>query len=96
MQDGETDKQLICFASLDALDDETRWTSTEETPQGMIFADYSIFAHYYVLHLTEGTVIAADGQHSLKLADSFQEFIENYLTDPASIANCWTADVQSP
>lgn len=93
MSNGETDKYLISFASLASLDDPSRWVALSGSRKGLIFADYSLFAHYYVLDTGTGAVLVDDGELSQKLAETFHEFIESYLEDAASVANCWTTNV---
>jgi hypothetical protein len=93
MVEGVTDEQLIAFLSIDEVEQELKAKHDDPTVIEITFAEFSIYAHYYFLRATnvgdELGVYAADGTNEKKLASSFREFIEAYLTDAERVANCW-------
>ena len=91
MQQYESDDELISFFSLAEMSE--RLNSRKFNPLGeFLFADYSIGSHGYILDLTNNKedVLATDygGNHKL-LATSFKSFMNLYLTNRISVANCW-------
>ena len=94
MTDGQIDRSLISFLSLDAIDREMAATvGNSEDSVDIPFAEFSIYSHYYALRITkDGTqlgVYAADGTNEKQLASSFDSFVELYLSNPEIIAHCW-------
>jgi hypothetical protein len=59
----------------------------------IVFAEYLLFSHYYVLRATvsgqELGIYATDQSNEKKLASSFDQFLKEYLANPSAIANCW-------
>ena len=98
MQEGFTDEEMLAFASLQALNDPSRWTSPDQARRELIFADFLINSHWYVVGLDAephvGPVFAThDGDEYTQVAATFRDFIEAYLTNPEGVACFWTADV---
>lgn len=94
MVDGQTDKSLISFLSLEAIDREmAAIAGKSEDSVDIPFAEYSIYSHYYALRITkDGTqqgIYAVDGTNEKQLTSSFDSFIEVYLSNPETIAHCW-------
>jgi hypothetical protein len=94
MAEGETDVNMISFLTLDAIEHELSFADYGAIRTvSFIFADYLIFSHYYLLRSKlDGTqigVFAADGTNEKLISKSFNEFIEAYLSESASIAHCW-------
>ena len=95
MSDGLTDEELLSFHSLECIDRDWEWY-----PRGaancveIVFADYLINSHLYVLRMDEsgsdlGVWTTADPENYKKLAASFEDFILAYLSNPKEIAYCW-------
>ena len=93
MADGQTDLSLTSFLSLDAIDKELGKVEHVGDLINLIFAEYLIYSHYYTLRATRDGlrigVYAADGSNEIRLASSFDEFIDAYLLNPDNIAECW-------
>lgn len=92
MAAGCTDDQLMCFLSLDAIDDAMQSFANTISSNDVLFAEYSVFAHCYVLRLDvvgRGRVLATDGSNERPLAQSFVDFLRVYLKDPRAVANCF-------
>lgn len=94
MVDGQTDKYLISFLSLDTINHEiSSRTRQLQDSVDIAFAEYLVYSHYYTLRATEnGTplgVYVMDGTNEKLLASSFYQFIHVYLSNPRSVAYCW-------
>jgi hypothetical protein len=94
MTDGSTDDEFISFHSIQCLDDHWEWYPRRE-PEcvEIVFADYCINAHWYVLHADQSGadlgVWVTDSYETKKLAACFADFIAAYLSNPRQIADCW-------
>lgn len=92
MKNGQTDENLVSFLSLDAIDQEARY-EISASEVDVIFAEFSIYSHYYVLRIKRSgeqvAILAADGEHEKQIADSFEGFVSSYLADPSKMAYCW-------
>jgi hypothetical protein len=94
MVNGQTDNNLLSFLSLDAIDHEmaSHCRQTQDVVD-VIFAEYLIYSHYYTLRVTKDGaqlgVYAANGTNEKRLAASFDEFIDTYMVNPGTIADCW-------
>ncbi len=93
MQEGQTDENMMSFLSLKLLDENTQWQRSENEDVNLVFAEFLIYSHVYVLRISAGggtsAVLARDGTHELHLADSFEQFVASYLADPEEVAYCW-------
>lgn len=96
MVDGQTDAELISFLSLEAIDQDAEHNVLAGDHVEITIAEYSIYAHYYVMRVSRGgdraAVFATDGEHRKQIAPSFREFVSQYLASPDKVAYCW-ADV---
>jgi hypothetical protein len=95
MSDGLTDEELVSFHSIECIDRD--W---ERYPHGaadcveIVFADYSIDCHWYVLRADKGgselgVWATGDPENYKKLAACFEDFVLAYLSNPKEIAYCW-------
>ena len=51
-----------------------------------VFADYSMWAHGYAVHLNDGTdVIIVGGDRPITVASSFGDFLELYMNQPEKL-----------
>lgn len=88
---GEYDRQLIRFWPLSELKpagSELRAIDVGLYADEFLFADYSIWAHEYVINLgalAYGRVAIAGGVSPIQVAKSFGQFLERYLNDPDSL-----------
>jgi cell wall assembly regulator SMI1 len=89
MADGAADDQLISFLSLNAIDREVSQRGTPPQRCDLVFAEYLIHSHVYVIRelpfSKQASVFAADGAHERRLAGSFAEFLERYLASPEAV-----------
>jgi hypothetical protein len=94
MKKGQVDEELVSFLPLDAIDQESNYREISGEQVDLIFAEYSIFCHWYVLRATrtgdQSGVFAADGEHEKQIARTFEEFVVSYLSSPSKVARCWT------
>jgi cell wall assembly regulator SMI1 len=93
MQDGQVDKDLVSFLSLEAIDQGTNCKEISATELEMVVADFSIYSHFYVLRVSRSRdrspVFVTDGEHEKEIAGSFKDFVNHYLSNPTWIAHCW-------
>jgi hypothetical protein len=80
--DGAMDSELISFWRL--ADIHRDHVESPARPDLFAFADWSIDAHIYALRLTSDAqaatpVFIVGGEHPLRVADSFTDFVEGYL-----------------
>jgi hypothetical protein len=83
MPEGTWDEHLIRFLPLDEIGPAT------DDPGYFVFADYSISAHEYGIHLAIGTdsrrvALLRDGL-ALIVAPTFTNFLELYLENPTAL-----------
>jgi hypothetical protein len=94
MSDGQTDEDLISFLSLEMIDQEPNFKVLSGNVVELIFAEYSIYCHYYVLRSSRrgdrSVVVGTNGEMEKHIADSFDNFIKLYLSNPTGIANFWS------
>jgi hypothetical protein len=51
-----------------------------------VFADYSLWAHAYAIRLdSKNDVVIVGGDKPIRVASSFTDFVEKYLTQPMSL-----------
>lgn len=93
MKDGQADENLVSFLSLDAIDQEAHHKEIPASEVDVVFAEFSIYSHYYVLRIRRSgeqvAVFAFDGEHEKQIASCFEGFVSNYLSDPSKVAYCW-------
>jgi hypothetical protein len=93
MKDGEIDEHFISFLSIDAIDQEDVPHQLSTNEIDIVFAEFLIYSHYYVLRFTrsgeEISILAGDGEHEKTLANCFDECVSLYLRDPIKMAKCW-------
>lgn len=93
MRPGLTDEDLVSFLTLDGIGSETKEQSRPGDIIDFVFAEYSVFSHYYALRARRTGedlgVFAADGTNQRQIATRFEEFVQRYLTSPARIAHCF-------
>ena len=94
MSDGETDEYLFHLFPLEEFRVAPPHPNAPTANRELIFADYSLDAHVYLMQLgghpeEECPVFASDGTNKRLLADSFAGFVQKYITDPRSVAYCW-------
>jgi hypothetical protein len=87
MQAAETDGQMISFLSLPSIEEELE--KHPVAPELVVFAEFCVWSHWYATRRDTSAVYAGDGENQLKIADSFSEFVAQYLADPRRIASCW-------
>jgi len=90
MDKGDVDEHTIRFWPLSEMR-----PVLEEIPSAradifdgyFIFADYSLWAHGYAVHLSDGTddVIIVGEERPVTIAPSFVDFLELYVNDPAKL-----------
>ena len=94
MADGQVDESMISFLPLHRIVRELE----SQRPTGselveLLFAEYLMFSHHYVLRATtegvERGVYAADGTNEKQIAETFEQFVAAYLSNPNAIAHCW-------
>lgn len=94
MQDGQVDEDLVSFLSLEAIDQGANCKEISATELEMVVAEFSIYSHCYVLRVSRSRdrspVFVTDGEHEKEIAGSFNDFVNQYLSNPARIAHCWT------
>lgn len=94
MPEGETDENLISFLSLELIDQEPNFKVLSGNVVELIFAEYSIYCHCYVLRSSRrgdrSVVVGTSGEMEKHIADSFDNFIKLYLSNPTGIANFWS------
>lgn len=94
MEEGQADEYLISFLSLEAIDDDANYEDISAYEVRMVIAEYSVYSHVYVMQSSpngdQSIVLATDGEHETQLATSFEDFVNKYLSNPASVAHCWT------
>ena len=80
------DDFLLCFWALEKLEPVPEWTEAgKDDVRWFVFADHCFSHHDYAIRLTRdgsepNPVCAKEGRR--KVARSFSEFVELYLTDP--------------
>jgi len=93
MKPGQTDENLVSFLALEVIDQTDNVKELSADLVELVFAEFCIYSHSYVLRTPrsgEGcVVIATDGKHEKQIAESFEQFIRQYLDDPVKIAYCW-------
>lgn len=80
MKDYESDETLLSFWNIDRILEEN-----EPNSEFVSFADFLIDSHWYWFKYETEFVssIHIDGKNKIeKIADSFEEFFENYLINP--------------
>jgi cell wall assembly regulator SMI1 len=87
MNEGSADEHGIRFwplVEVRAVLEEIPKASKDLFDGYFVFADYSLWAHGYAVHLIEGKsdVIIAGGETPFKVAASFGEFLELYINNP--------------
>lgn len=87
-----TDNELITFLDLDQVTPvrEYWYSDAKEADFYFTFADYSLSAFIYAIHLSSrvndiNTVAVFYDKEPVKVANSFSEFIEGYLKNDHSI-----------
>lgn len=80
MEEFESDSLLFSFWGIDQILKEN-----EPNSEFISFADFSIYAHFYYFKYETEFVssVYVDGENNVeRIADSFEEFLENYLINP--------------
>lgn len=98
---GVMDEQLLSFASLEALGDESRWSPGGSGLERLAVADFLLFSHWYVIEVGpepgSGPVFGThDGEELIQVAPTFTDFIEAYLADPERVADDWECMADAP
>lgn len=93
MFNGQTDDHLISFLSLEMIEQESNIETLPGNEVELIFAEYSIYCHWYVLRFSRSgindVVVGTNGVLEKHIADSFEDFMIKYLTNPERIAYFW-------
>jgi hypothetical protein len=93
MKDGQTDENLVSFLSLETIDQEPTFMVLSADFFEIIFAEFSVYSHLYVLRASRNgetaPILATDSKHEIRIASSFEDFVNLYLATPAKIAHCW-------
>jgi hypothetical protein len=93
MEEGQTDENMISFLSLQAINQKANYKEISTLEVDMVVAEYCIYSHMYVLRCSRNgdrsCILATDGEHEVQLATCFEDFVNNYLSSPASVTHCW-------
>jgi cell wall assembly regulator SMI1 len=93
MTEGQTDENLVSFLSLETIDQETNFKEISGNRRDMIFAEFSLYCHWYILRTsTSGdpaVVVVTNGDQEKQIATSFEDFVNQYLSSPVRVAHCW-------
>jgi hypothetical protein len=94
MSEGEVDENLVSFLSLESMDHEPNHKAISANEIEITIADFSLMSHLYVLRTTpkgdRSPVFATDREHEKQIAATFEEFLNQYLSSPRTVAHCWT------
>jgi hypothetical protein len=94
MAEGATDRDMMSFFSLEAIERQDPLPPAKEGEVNLAFADYCLASHVYLMRLSKSTeaspVIVSDGESERQIAASFDEFIDAYLQAPTHVAHCWS------
>jgi hypothetical protein len=94
MKDGQVDENLICFLSLEAIGQEANYRDISGSEVEMVVAEFLMYSHWYVLRASRRAdrsfVLVTNGEQEKQIADSFEDFLSQYLANPVRVAHCWT------
>ncbi len=83
-ENGECDDEFITFFSLEGIErlNASAWGISALADSYFVFADWSISAHVYAIHLSKHIVsnpVVVTYSKLVKVADSFGEFMQGYV-----------------
>ncbi len=62
----------------------------------MIVAEFSMYCHWYVLQASRSgnasVVLVTDGEREKQIANSFEDFVNQYLSNPGGVAYSWAKE----
>lgn len=91
MKHGEIDEESMSFASLETLNDPSRWRPVAPRRKRLTFADFLIFSHWFDIELDPDALsgqifVTFSDDDSNLIAPTFRDFLEAYLANPERVA----------